>query len=173
VSPLAFLARKDWSPYVAGAGLGLTATVSMAVFGKRLSGAGAYQQIAGGLGRAIAPDNVYFAYVVPSGLTWELLLLLGTFLGALAAALSSGSFRWRTMPDAQWVDAFGSSVARRWLVVFAGTALLELAGGFAGGCTASLAISGGGVLAPAAFLFMAGMFAGGVPVARWIYRRRR
>lgn len=77
------------------------------------------------------------------------------------------------MPDSQWADVFGPSVARRWLIVFAGTTLIEFAGGIAGGRTASLAISGGGVLAPSAFLFMIGMFAGGIPVARWLYRGRR
>jgi uncharacterized protein len=50
---------------------------------------------------------------------------------------------------------------------------LEFAAGIAGGCTASLAVSGGAVVAPSAFLFMAGMFGGGVPVARFLYRARR
>lgn len=173
MSALRWVRAREWSPYAAGAGLGLTAAVSSAILGKRLTGAGAYQQLAGAVGRVLAPDNVYFAHVVPSGVTWELLLLAGTFLGALAAALSSGSFRWRTMPDGQWQDVFGPSVARRWLLVFVGTAILELAGGVAGGCTASLAISGGGLLSPAAFLFMIGMFAGGIAVARLVYRGRR
>jgi uncharacterized protein len=36
---------------------------------------------------------------------------------------------------------------------------LEYAAGIAGGCTSGLAISGGMLLAPAAFLFIMGMFA--------------
>jgi hypothetical protein len=50
--------------------------------------------------------------------------------------------------------------------------LIELAAGIAGGCTASLGVSGGAVLAPGAFVFMAAMFAGGIPTARFLYRRR-
>jgi hypothetical protein len=164
--------RESWSPYAAGAGLGLVTTVSMAAFGKRLSGAGAYQQLSGYVGRLLGGGGVYFKYVMPTGLTWEILLALGTFLGALCSALAGGQFRLRTMPDTQWTDVFGPSVAKRWLIVFAGTALIELAAGIAGGCTASLGVSGGAVLAPGAFVFMAAMFAGGIPTARLLYRRR-
>ena len=163
--------RKAWSPYVAGAGLGLTATVSLAIFGKRLSSAGGYQQLAGWLGARLAPDNGFFA-ALPKGLTWELLVLVGMFGGALASASSGRELRLRVMPDSQWATVFGPSVAKRWLLVFAGTALVQFAAGIAGGCTASLAVSGGAVAAPGAFVFMAGMFGGGIPVARWLYRRR-
>lgn len=163
---------KSWSPYAAGAGLGLVTTVSMAVFGKRLSGAGAYQHLAGDLGRALGFSGMYFRYVAPPGITWEILLACGTLLGAFASALASGQFRVRLMPDSQWADVFGPSVAKRWLIVFVGTALIELAAGIAGGCTASLAVSGGAVLAPGAFVFMAAMFGSGIPTARFLYRRR-
>jgi hypothetical protein len=168
-----FLARKEWSPYVAGAGLGLTTTVSMAVFHKRLSGAGAYQHLSGYAGRLIAPDSLYWKHVVPTGMTWEVYLLVGTFLGALASALLSKQFAIRTMPETQWSDVFGPSVVRRWLLVFVGTMVLELAAGVAGGCTASLAVSGGAAAAPGAFLFMIGMFGGGIPMARFLYRGGR
>ena len=167
------LSRREWSPYAAGAGLGIVTTISMAVFHKRLSGAGAYQHLSGYMGRLVAPGSVYWKYVVPTGVTWEVYLLIGTLCGALASSLASGQYRVRVMPDSQWVDAFGPSVARRWLVVFVGTMIIEYAAGIAGGCTASLAVSGGAGLAPGAFLFMAGMFGGGIPVARTLYRRRR
>ncbi len=166
------LRRSSWSPYAAGAGLGLTTTISLAVFGKRLSGAGAYQHLSGYAGRLLDPSSVYFRYVLPVGLSWEVLLAVGTFCGALASALLGREFRLRSMPDSQWVEVFGPSVAKRWLIVLAGTLLIELAAGIAGGCTASLAVSGGAVLAPGAFVFMAAMFAGGIPTARFLYRAR-
>jgi len=171
-APWQFLSRKEWSPYVAGAGLGLITTVAMAVCNKRLSGAGAYQHLSGYVGRFIDPDSVYWNYVVPTGVTWEVYLLIGTLGGALASSLASREFKIRTMPDSQWIDVFGSSTARRWLLVFVGTMIIEYAAGIAGGCTASLAVSGGAAVAPGAFLFMAGMFGGGIPVARLLYRRR-
>jgi hypothetical protein len=163
--------RTSWSPYLAGAGLGALATIALTLSGKRLSSAGGYQQLAGWLGARLAPDNDFFRRL-PSDATWELLVLAGMLAGAFASALSGRELRVRLMPDTQWADVFGPSVARRWLLVFAGTAIIQVAAGVAGGCTASLAVSGGAVLAPGAFVFMAGMFAGGIAVARWIYRRR-
>ncbi len=170
---MSLLRRKEWSPYLAGAGLGLTAAISLSFFGTRLSGAGAYPHLSRDAGRLLAPAGIYWSRVLPTGLTWEVLLLIGTFLGALASALSSGSFRLRAMPDSQWVTAFGPSVIKRWAIVFAGTLLIEFAAGVAGGCTASLAISGGALAAPGAFLFMIGMFAGGILAAWLVYRGKR
>jgi hypothetical protein len=164
--------RRPWSPYVAGVGLGLVVTVSMALFGHRLSGAGAYQHLSGYLGRPSAPGSMYWREVVPTGVTWDVRVLLGSVLGAFVAARLAGEFAIRTIPDRQWSDVFGPSVARRWLLAFVGSVLTEIAGGIAGGCTASLAVSGGAVLAPGAFVFMAGMFGGGIPTAWLIYRRR-
>jgi hypothetical protein len=168
-----FFSRKEWSPYLAGAGLGVVTTFSMAVCSKRLSGAGAYQHLSGYVGRLVAPESVYWKYVVPTGVTWEVYMALGTLCGAFVSALVSKQFKLRTMPDSQWTDVFGPSVARRWMIVFVGTMIIEYAASIAGGCTASLAVSGGAAVAPGAFLFMAGMFAGGIPVARGLYRRRR
>jgi len=163
--------RHPWSPYVAGIGLGLVVTVSMAIFGHRLSGAGAYQHLSGFVGRPLAPSSMYWRTVVPTGVTWDVLVLVGSILGAFVAARLAGEFAVRTMPDRQWVEVFGPSVARRWLLAFAGSLLTEIGGGVAGGCTASLAVSGGAVLAPAAFVFMLGMFGGGIPTALLIYRK--
>ncbi len=165
------LTRSAWSPYVAGVLLGLTTAVSMGVFERRISGSGAYVALSGYLGRALSRDNFYWRDVVTTGATWDVYLTIGMFLGALASSLASGEFRWRTMPDSQWREVFGESVAVRWAVVFFGTALIQYAAGLAGGCTAGLAVSGGAVLAPGAFLFIVGMFAGGIPVAWLLYRR--
>jgi len=165
--------QRPWSPYVAGVGLGLVVTASMAVFGHRLSGAGAYQHLSGFVGRQVAPGSIYWRYVVPTGVTWDVLVLLGSVVGAFAAAKLAGEFAVRTMPDRQWVEVFGPSVARRWLLAFLGSMLTEVAGGLAGGCTASLAVSGGAVLAPGAFVFIGGMFAGGIPTALLLYRHER
>ena len=55
---------------------------------------------------------------------------------------------------------------------FIGAVLVQFGAGIAGGCTSGLAISGGAVLAPGAFIFMAGMFLGGIPTALLWYRGR-
>ncbi len=161
-----------WSPYVAGVGLGLLTTVSMALFGRRLSGAGAYQSLSGYVGNAFSPDSIYWKHIVPVGSTWDVLVLIGAVAGAFIAALLGGTFAIRTIPERQWIEVFGPSVARRWLLAFVGSLLTEVGAGLAGGCTASLAVSGGAVFAPAAFVFMAGMFATGIPTAMLVYRNK-
>jgi hypothetical protein len=76
------------------------------------------------------------------------------------------------MDDDQWQQAYGPQLWKRWLLLFVGAIILEYAAGIAGGCTSGLAISGGMLLAPAAFLFIAGMFASGILTAKVIYGKK-
>lgn len=54
------LRQPSWSPYLGGVLLGLLVTVSMALLGHRVSGAGAYQSLSASTGERIAPHSVYF-----------------------------------------------------------------------------------------------------------------
>jgi hypothetical protein len=96
----------------------------------------------------------------------------GIVLGGLIGAVSSGTFRLRWNDDPAWEKVFGRGLWKRLLLGFLGAMILQYGASIAGGCTSGLAISGGMVLAPAAFLFMAGMFISGILVALVIYRRR-
>lgn len=171
------LRKPEWSPYVAGAGLGVVTLISLVLSSALLpaptliGASGAYENLVAPVGLALDAKNTYFNYVMPPGITWSVWVLFGIFLGGLVSALLSRTFKWRKMPDRQWEGVFGRSVAKRWLIVFAAAALLEYAAGIAGGCTSGLAISGGVVLAPAAFVFIAGMFASGIVTAMLIYRK--
>lgn len=174
-SAIDVLRKPAWSPYLGGILLGLVVAISMSVFGHRLSGAGAYQHLSGLIGARLAPGSVYWRHVVPTGFTWDVAVAVGALAGAFVSSRLSRTFAVRTMPDRGWAEVFGESVAVRWAVAFGGSLLTELGGGIAGGCTASLAVSGGAALAPGAFLFMIGMFAGGIPalaIASRIARRR-
>lgn len=162
--------KERWSPYSGGVVLGVVVTISMALEGHRLSGAGAYQQLSGVVGARLDPTSMYWRHVIPTGVTWDVWVAVGAFIGAFVAAKTSGTFRLRLVPDRGWQDAFGGGVAHRWLVAFAGSVVTEVGAGIAGGCTASLAVSGGSVFAPSAFLFMAAMFATGIPTA-WLVAR--
>jgi hypothetical protein len=102
--------------------------------------------------------------------------MIGTFFGGLIGAATSKTLKWgkkgSANSDPQWKKIFGKQTWKRWLIAFVGAIILEYAAGIAGGCTSGLAISGGMLLAPAAFLFIAGMFASGIVTALIIYRRR-
>jgi uncharacterized protein len=169
------LTQETWSPYLAGGLLGVVGLLAVGLSSHLLGASGGFENLAGMAGKAVAPaafDNLYFNFVMPAGITWNVVLLVGIFFGGTLGALSAKTWRWRSMPDKQWIEAFGPSRAKRWGIAFLGGAVLQYAAGIAGGCTSGLAISGGMLLAPAAFLFIAGMFASGILTALIVYRAR-
>jgi uncharacterized protein len=172
---IALLKQKEWSPYLAGALLGVVYIASIAVAGIVPGASGAFENVGGLIAQAISPalaDNTYFKFVMPPGISWEVILMAGVFVGAFISAKLSGDFKLAALPDAQWRQVFGNSVWKRWAIAFIGGIILEYGAGIAGGCTSGLAVGGGLFLAPAAFIFMGGMFASGIPTALIMYWRK-
>lgn len=172
--------REDlWSPYMAGIFLGLVAIAVVWASNNLLGASGAFENLAGLIGQALAParfDNLYFNFIMPPGITYGVMMVIGLFFGGMIGAATSGTLKWgkkdAANSDEQWKRVFGPQTWKRWLLAFTGAIILEYAAGIAGGCTSGLAISGGMLLAPGAFLFIAGMFASGIVTALLIYRRR-
>ena len=168
-----YFKKEEWSPYIAGAGLGLVGILAVFFADSLLGASGAYENVVGWIGQTAniaAFDNMYFNYVMPAGLSNGVILLIGVFFGGLVGSLSSGTFKIRTNDNAQWNKIFGKKTWKRWLLLFIGAIILEYGAGIAGGCTSGLAISGGMLLAPSAFIFIAGMFMSGIVVTYIIYR---
>jgi uncharacterized protein len=169
------LSKELWSPYAAGVLLGIVGILSVVLADNLLGASGAFENLAGLAGQAVAPDlfnNIYFNFVMPPGITWGVLLLIGIFFGGLLGALSSRTLKLRDNDDAQWKKIFGPERWKRWSIAFLGAVVLEYGAGIAGGCTSGLAISGGMLLAPAAFVFIAGMFGSGILTALIVYGKR-
>jgi uncharacterized protein len=176
---LNYIRKETWSPYVAGVLLGLVGILAVWISNSLLGASGAFENLVGMLGKAVAPtafDNMYFNFIMPPGITTGVVLLIGVFFGGFIGAATSKTLKWgkkdAANSDPQWKRTFGPQVWKRWVLAFFGAIILEYAAGIAGGCTSGLAISGGMLLAPAAFLFIAGMFASGIVTALIIYRRR-
>ncbi len=170
-----YFRREEWSPYIAGTLLGVVGVLAVALSNNKLGGSGAFENLAGIVGQAVAPavfDNMYFNYVMPPEITWGVILLVGVFFGGMLGAWSSGTLKWQMNGDAQWKQIFGPQTWKRWLAAFVGAIVLEYGAGIAGGCTSGLAISGGMLMAPSAYLFIAAMFASGILTALIVYRRR-
>ncbi|MCJ7622755.1 MAG: YeeE/YedE family protein [Anaerolineaceae bacterium] len=168
--------KESWTPYGAGILLGLTGIFAV-VLGKHiLTASGPVATIASSIMHAFssegARDNIYFNYVVPPGFSWPVLLFIGVFFGGMLGALSSGTLRLRWSDDPTWKKIFGGKPWKRILIGFIGAIFLQYGAGIAGGCTSGLAISGGMLMAPSAFLFMGGMFASGILTAIIVYRRK-
>jgi len=172
---LSLLKQKQWSPYLAGALLGLVYIVSITVLGVIPGASGAYENVGGLLATVFAPtlaNNTYFRFVMPPGITWEVIMIAGVIVGSFASARLSGTFKASTVPDSQWRQVFGGAIWKRWTAAFLGGIIIEYGAGVAGGCTSGLAVGGGLFLAPAAFIFMAGMFISGIPTAMILYWRK-
>ncbi|HKZ44149.1 MAG TPA: YeeE/YedE thiosulfate transporter family protein [Anaerolineales bacterium] len=176
---LNYIRKETWSPYVAGILLGIVGILAVLITNSLLGASGAFENLAGMIGKVLAPttfDNMYFNFIMPPGISAGVILLIGVFFGGLIGAATSRTLKWgkkdSANSDKQWKMIFGRQTWKRWLLAFFGAIILEYAAGIAGGCTSGLAISGGMLLAPAAFLFIAGMFASGIATALIIYRRR-
>jgi len=166
--PGRWLRAPTWNAHVAGAGLGLTVAASEALFGRPLAASGAFDKLAAYLGRALFPASPYYRYVMRPEVGWQVWVVLGVLGGAFTSAMLAGVAHRRWLPDTGWTERFGARRGVRLLVVFLGAMLVQIGADVAGGCTSGLAISGGAVLSPAAFTFMAGMFASGIPAA-WLW----
>lgn len=178
----AFISQETWSPYVAGILLGIVGILVVLLSNSLLGASGAFESLAGWIGKKITPglfSNLYWGVegsrtlpIMRPEITWSVVLLAGVVIGGFLGAVSSHTFKFRFNDDAQWKKIFGPQPWKRWVIGFGGAIILEYAAGIAGGCTSGLAISGGMLLAPAAFLFIAGMFVSGIITAMIVYGRR-
>ncbi len=178
----AFISQETWSPYVAGILLGLVGLFTVVLAHTLLGASGAFESLAGLIGQKIVPslfNNAYWGVegsrtmpVIRPEITWSVILLVGIFLGGALGALSSGKWKLRFNDDAQWKRIIGPQAWKRWVIGFLGAIIVEYGSGIAGGCTSGLAISGGMLFVPAAFIFMAGFMISGIITAMIIYRKR-
>jgi hypothetical protein len=118
---LNYIRKEEWSPYVAGILLGLVGIGAVWTTDKLLGASGAFENLAGMIGKALAPkafDNMYFNFIMPPGITWGLILLVGVFFGGMLGAATSGTLLWgkkgSANSDAQWKRIFGPQIWKRW-----------------------------------------------------------
>lgn len=169
--------KSPASPYVAGAVFGLVSALSGVVAKQMLGASASFISASGLVLQSVYPsatEGMYYKFVMPPAISWQMVLMVGTMIGAFAAALAMGDFklRWLPGPDNQWTEVFGPSRIKRALFVFFGGVIIEFAARLAGGCTSGLAVSGAIQLSPAAFIFMGAMFASGIPTALLLYRSK-
>lgn len=166
--------RIDWSPYMAGIGIGVLSWIVFVVVATPIGITTAGSQVAGGVaslfvGQEAVQANPYWARN-PLRLDYGTLFLVGTFFGALASALTSGRFRLESVP-AVWKERFGPSPARRYAAAFIGGVIAMYGARMAGGCTSGNGISQGLQLAVVGWTFLAAMFATGLATAAVVFRR--
>lgn len=160
-----------WSPYIAGAGLGLTLLATFYFVGWGLGASSAFSLLTGvGLSKLnpeYADSLKYFSHylnVKAPLLDWVLFEILGLLLGAFAGALISRNFKLR-------FDKPGSmNNPTRAIIAFSGGVLIGISSRLARGCTSGVALSGGAQLALSGWIFVLAMFVSGFVFAA-IFRR--
>ena len=168
------LVNKDegsWSPYIAGGLSGLVIIVSVLWTGHFFGASTSFVRSAGMLGKVTGPERVvhleYFIRYLPQ-LDWQLMFVIGIFVGSLIASLWSGSFKWQGVPD-MWAERFGTSTVKRGIVAFIGGIIAMFGARLADGCPSGHGLSGMIQLAVSGLIAMIFFFVGGIIMTRFIY----
>lgn len=163
---------KIWSPWLTGALTGVLAAICCVYGGTTLGASGGFITIGSWLGQYInAPwsELLYFRFVKPPVITFQLTQFGGMILGAFIASKLSNDFNLRLTPEGS-ANRSGLQIAGWWLTLFLSGILIEFGASIAGGCTSGLGISGIIQQSPAGYLFFAAAFASAV-VTAFIIRR--
>jgi hypothetical protein len=118
--------RTHWSPYVAGALIGMVSWFSVLTAGKYLGVSTTFVKTIGMIESLFVPEHVaslpYFVKEKPI-IDWQWMEVLGILIGAFIAAKLSGDFRRGFLPP-MWEKRFGPSRFKRWVVAFLGGLIL-------------------------------------------------
>lgn len=153
---------RFWSPYAAGALLGLTLLATFYIAGRGLGASGAMTLVTAESAYTVFPEFIsrlkYFAQyvnVIAPLINWNIFLLIGLLLGSLTGALATRNFK------IQFDKGGGMSVRTRLITAFSGGVLIGFAARLARGCSSGVALTGGAQLAVAGWIFVIAMFAAG------------
>ena len=160
-----------WSPYLVGAAIGVLSWLTFYFSDKPIGASSFYAQIAGFLGKSIAPRHTksltYFK-AKPPRVGWGFVFVASIIVGGAIAALTGGEFANEWLPPI-WEARFGDSIALRAVIGFGGGMLMAVGARLAGGCTSGHGISGTLQLNPGSWITLVCLFIGGVAVAIPLY----
>jgi len=132
-----WLRKERWPWWQAGLLLGLLNMFAFYTANYYLSVSTTFSRAAGMIVGLVTPAhvaaNAYWQMVKPI-LDWQFMLVLGIPIGAyLAARLSQRAITFSTMLPEMWVNRFGTSPARRWVLGLLGGILVGFGARFADG----------------------------------------
>jgi uncharacterized protein len=162
-----------WSPYLAGAGIGIILCLAMLLSSRPLGCGAAFTGVAGMIeslfkGRKTVEEKPYFKEF-PLRIEWQWMLVLGIIVGAFFSSLLSGMFHISWVPHV-FATTFGDNPVLRLVTALFGGILVGLGARWCWGCPSSHGISGIPQLSLASFVAVACMFAVGIGTALLIFR---
>ena len=171
---------NGWSPYLAGALVGLLAIVSVwattVLMGKTnyLGASTTFVRAAGLLERAVAPERVaaneYFT-TSKVKVDWQFMLVSGIFLGALISSVTDRSFKWESVPPV-WAKRFGNSPIKRAVGAVLGGIVAMVGARMADGCPSGHGLSGMMQFSVSSLAALCLFFGVGIAVAAMVDRGR-
>ena len=171
---------NGWSPYLAGALVGLLAIISVwattVLMGKTnyLGASTTFVRAAGLLERAVAPERVaaneYFT-TSKVKVDWQFMLVSGIFLGALISSVTDRSFKWESVPPV-WAKRFGNSPIKRAVGAVLGGMVAMVGARMADGCPSGHGLSGMMQFSVSSLAALCLFFGVGITVAAMVYRGR-
>ncbi len=168
----AFHGGGAWSPYVAGALIGVLVCLTFFYSEEPVGASSFYATVAGFIGMAIAPKHTkQLAYYQknPPVINWEFTFVLAIILGSASAAALGGEWAVRGLPR-MWTDRYGAGSGLPYAAVsFLGGALMAFGARLAGGCTSGHGISGTAQLSVSSWLAVVSFFLSGVLAVRALY----
>jgi hypothetical protein len=166
-----FFTQPVWSPYLAGAGIGILSCLALVLADRPLGCSTAFVKARGLIVRVVNREKTekmeYYRGIVPQ-VDWALMIIPGIIIGAFLSSFTSGTFHVVWVP-ALWGSVFGENAVLRIIVALAGGILLGFGARWAGGCTSGHGISGSIQLSLASMITAACFFAGGIIVALLLY----
>ena len=171
---------NGWSPYLAGALVGLLAIVSVwattVLMGKTnyLGASTTFVRAAGLFERAMAPEQVsgneYFTKTKVK-VDWQFMLVGGIFLGALISSVTDRSFKLESVPPV-WAKRFGNSPVKRAVGAVLGGIVAMVGARMADGCPSGHGLSGMMQFSVSSLAALCLFFGVGIAVAAMVYRGR-
>ena len=113
-----------------------------------------------------------YAKSVANPLNYSFVFVIAMILGAaLSAALRGGVPRAERHMPAVWRANFGDSVVKRYAAAFLAGFIVLYGARLAGGCTSGHMMSGMMQTAVSGYIFAAGAFLAGIPIALYLFRK--
>jgi uncharacterized membrane protein YedE/YeeE len=167
------LTDRAWSPYVAGAIIGLLQIPTFVLMDTALGASSSYVTVAAHIA-ALFDGGVGSVKYLASHMWgpknwWQVAVVGGIAVGAFLSMRLSGARRQAVSPV--WARAMGTStLAARAPVAFLAGFIMLFGARIAGGCTSGHGISGMAQLSAGSTLAVAAMFAGGILTAMMLRR---
>ncbi len=161
-----------WSPYLAGALIGVLAWLTFYVSEQPIGASSFYATVAGLIGKVVASEHTRkLAYYRenPPKIGWEFAFVIAIVFGSALAATLGGEFAVRGLPRL-WTDHYGVDSGFRYAALsFMGGMLMAFGARLAGGCTSGHGISGTLQLNVSSWIAVMCFFIGGVTAVHFIY----